>query len=99
MLDRILNIGSTMNWVSPLFSFFADAVNRSVCDFGITAYAGVGIRDIKTILKSYNIKVWGVMYNFEGDILMFSVREDQADLTYDVLVNMGIPIEYSSVYY
>jgi hypothetical protein len=95
MLDTLLNIGSAFNWVSPLFAFFLDIFFGSACDFGVVAHAGWDRLDIQYLLKSNDVDVWGMMYNYDGDILMFTVRDIDAEFTYDLLASVGVPIEYS----
>lgn len=95
MLDTLLNIGSAFNWVTPLLAFLLDFLFGSACDFGVVAYAGWDRLDIKFLLKSNGVDVWGMMYNYNGDILMFTVRDTDAEFTYDLLASVGVPIEYS----
>ena len=97
MIDNLLNFGSALNWLSPLFAFLLDFLFGSACDFGIVAHAGWDRIDIKYLLRSNDIDVWGMMYNYDGDILMFTVRKNHAELTYDLLASAGVPIEYSPV--
>jgi len=95
MFDSFLNFGSAFNWFTPLFAFFLDFLFGSACDFGIIAHAGWDRVDIKYLLRSNDIGVWGMMYNYEGDILMFTVRTKDAEFAYDLLASVGVPIEYS----
>lgn len=95
MFDTLLNIGSSADWITPTLAFIQDFFNGPVSDFGITAHAGWDRKDLKRLLKTQGVKVWGVMYNFTGDTLMFSVQKSQAQWVYNVLQREGIPILYA----
>jgi hypothetical protein len=33
------------------------------------------------------------MYNFEGDLLLFTVQGQDAEYTFDILMSAGVPVE------
>ena len=96
ILDRLLNVGSGFDWITPSFAFIEDFLSAPVSDFGIPAHPYWGRKEIARLLKNYGVHVWGLMYNFEGDLLMFTVEEQQAELTYHLLKEAGVPILYAS---
>jgi hypothetical protein len=93
MLDEALEIGSNFDWISPLFAFVQDFINRPVSDFGISVSAGWGRRDIKRLLKQHGVGVWGVIYR--QDMLMFTVRKAQAKRAFYLLKRARVPIRYA----
>jgi hypothetical protein len=97
MIGKILNIGSAFDWITPSVAFIQDAWNGPVGDFGIPANSSWGPEEIKRLLGSYDVHVWGLMLTFEGDVLLFTVKKRDAELTYYLLRRMGIPIIYSPV--
>jgi len=97
MINKILNIGSAFDWITPSVAFVQDSRNVPVGHFGIPVNCSWGSKEIKRLLGSYDVHVWGLMFNFEGDVLLFTVKKRDAELTYYLLRRMGIPIIYSPV--
>ena len=97
MLDKLLNIGSAFDWITPSIAFLQDFVSGPVADFGIMANPYWGRREIKRLLKNNGVYVWGIMLNFDSDVLMFTVRRHQAEYAYFLLRQVGVPIMYSPV--
>lgn len=97
MIDQILNIGSTFDWITPLSAFLRDFFSGPVSDFGIPIDSSWGGHEIKHLLRDYGIQAWGFMYDFDGEVLMFTVQKRHADLTYSLLDNLGVPILYASI--
>lgn len=97
MFDLLLNIGCALDWITPLVAFIQDFHFGSWSDFGIPANPIWGRKEIKRLLGYHGIRVWGLMYNFTGDVLMFTVTGQQAELTYFILQDAGIPILYAPV--
>ena len=95
MFDGLLSIGCALDWITPTVAFIQDFLYGPACDFGIPANLCWGRKEINWLLRQHGVKVWGLMYNFNGDILMFSVHRKQADLTYDLLQWAGIPVLYA----
>jgi hypothetical protein len=92
MFDDILDIISGYNLITPLASFFQDIINGPHFYFGIPSMAGWTKREIGRILSRHGINVWGLIY--DGDVLIFTVRQDQARWAYYVLTREGVPILY-----
>lgn len=95
MFDSMLNLGSAFDWFTPIFSFILDFIYWPTSDFGISAYAGWDRRRVKRLLKRNGIRVWGLIYNLSGDMLMFTVQEHQAEDVYYLLEMAGVPILYT----
>ncbi|MGA2491027.1 MAG: hypothetical protein ABSF99_12735 [Anaerolineales bacterium] len=95
MIDKLLNIGCAFDWITPFIAFLQDLFFAHPSDFGIPVNPYWGIREIKHLLRNYDINVWGLMYDLSGEMLMFTVQKRQADLTYYLLLQAGIPILYA----
>ncbi len=95
MLDRLLNIACAFDWFTPTTAFVQDFLNGPVSDFGIPADAGWSRGDIRRLLTGYGIRVWGLMFNNAGEVLMFTVPKAQAKWTYYVLQQEGVPTLYA----
>lgn len=93
MLDRVLNIASAFDWITPALAFAQDFLNGPVADFGIPENAGWSRRDIKRLLSRYGVRVWGLI--FSRGILMFTVPKTQAKWAYYLLKRAGVPILYA----
>lgn len=95
MLDQFLTIAGAFDWITPIVAFIQDFFNRPVSDFGIPSSAGWGRRDIKRLLTRHDVRVWGLMLNLSGDMLMFTVPTSQAKRAYDLLQREGVPLLYA----
>jgi hypothetical protein len=96
MFDDILDIVTGYDLMTPLVSFFQDILNGPHCYFGVPTLAGWSKREIGRVLGSYGVNVWGLIY--DGDVLIFTVRRDQARWAYHVLTQEGVPILYPSAH-
>jgi hypothetical protein len=92
MFDKMINKIAAFDWITPSVAFVQDLLHGQVSDFGISAYSGWTARDIKRLLKQHGVRVWGVMLNTGGDILMFTVPEVQAKWAYYLLQREGVPL-------
>lgn len=97
MIDIILDIGASFDWLSPTIAFAQDFLNGPAADFGIPSNAGFARGDIKRLLKKHGVRVWGLMLNPGGDMLMFSVPKSQAAWAYYLLQREGVPVLYAPV--
>jgi len=91
MLHQMLKIGSTFDWISPLFAFFQDATNGPSHTFLIPNDSGWSGREIERMLRQSGVGTWGLM--IVGDTLMVSVRAPQAAWAQSLLLKNGVPIE------
>ena len=95
MLDRVLNIGCSFDWITPTMAFIQDFQNRPVSHFGVTANADLDRGDIRRLLQSKGVRVWGLMYNVADDLIMLSVQKSQAAWTYYIMMSEGVPVVYA----
>lgn len=92
MFDDLTDIFTLRDLFAPLTAVFGDITNGPSCFFGVPILAGWSKRKIRNILAQHGVKVWGVIYGDEE--VIFSVREDQAQLAHKVLTSAGVPITY-----
>lgn len=92
IMDDMLNIAAAFDWITPSVAFIQDFLHGPVSDFGIPAQAGWSRRDIKRLLKDDGVRVWGLMLNLSGDMLMFTVPKSQAKQAYSLLKEAGVPL-------
>ena len=95
MLDKLLDIGCAFDWITPTVAFVQDFFNGPVSNFGISPHAGWGCSDIKHLLNRNGVRVWGLMYNVDGDMLMFTVPKTQTKWAHYLLQREGIPLLYA----
>lgn len=92
--DQLLSFGCALDWLTPAWAYLNDFLQGSASYFGIPAFSGWGRRELGRLLRDNGVEYWGLMYNFHGDVLLFTVRADQAALAYDVLRYYGVPLLY-----
>ncbi|MCL4298902.1 MAG: hypothetical protein KJ077_24410 [Anaerolineae bacterium] len=92
MIDKFLTIAAAFDWISPTLAYIQDFRYGQVSDFGIPASSGWSRSNIKRLLKKHGVPVWGVMLNFRGDTLMFTVPYHQAQAVSDLLLGQGVSI-------
>ena len=97
MLDKLLNIGCTLNWITPTIAFIQDALRGPIGDFGIPANSGWSRKEIKQLLMNQGVQVWGLIYNISGNTLMFTVQKQDAELVYTLLEWAGVPVLYAPI--
>ncbi len=94
MLDNFLNVGAAFDWITPLIAFVQDFFEGPVSDFGIPANGGWSSDEIKHVLEPHGVRVWGLMLNLEGDLLMFTVPRRQTKQAYSLLKKSGVPVRF-----
>ena len=94
LLDYLFGLGSSFDWVSPIFFFLKDLIYGPVADFGIDAHSGWNEYNLKQLFLYYDISIWGLTYSLKGDILIFTVSREDARDTYSLLIATGIPMIY-----
>jgi hypothetical protein len=95
MPDEFLTFASTFDWIIPTVAFVQDFFNGPVSDFGISTSAGWNRGDIKRLLKKHGVRMWGLMLNLSGDMVMFTVPSAQAGWAYSLLQREGVPVLYA----
>ncbi len=92
MFDRILKIGASLDWISPLASVLGDAMNGPSHTFLIPYDSSpLSGRDIAWMLSKHGIKSWG--HIVVSGTLMVSVRLSQARWAQHLLEQDGVPLE------
>ena len=66
-------------------------------DFGVPVNPYWHSQGIERLYSGYGVHAWGFMFNFDGDVLLFTVQRHQAELTFYLLRSEGIPVIYSPV--
>ena len=94
LLNFLFGLGSSFDWVSPIFFFLKDLLKGPVADFGIDAHCGWDEYNLKQLFLYYEISIWGLTYSLKGDILIFTVSKEDARNTYSALIAEGIPMVY-----
>lgn len=96
LFDDLIDIFSLHNLLEPLIAFFQDILNGPGTFFGVPSLAGFTKRQVKQLLEKNGIRVWGDMY--DGDVLIFSVKEDQAKKAFRVLTVAEVPVLFPRLY-
>lgn len=89
-LDKLLELGSTPDWISPIWAIIQDFTNGPYNRFYLNRYEGHSVNGIKRFLKGYGVKVWGEM--IADDMIIITVRQGQAKWTEYLLQRKGITI-------
>ena len=92
MLDRILEVGSAFDWISPLAGALGDFLNGPSHTF-LIPYAASPLtgREIAWMLGKRGVRSWGHM--IVSGKLMVSVNLSQARWAQHLLEQVGVPIE------
>ena len=92
MIDTILGIGASLDWISPLASVLGDLMNGPSHTFLIPyAASPLSGREVSWLLGKRGVKSWGHMV--VSGTLMVSVRLGQARWAQHILEQEGVPIE------
>jgi hypothetical protein len=92
MLDPILEIGASFDYISPLASILGDLMNGPSHTFLIPyASSPLSGREIAWMLGKRGVKTWGMMV--VSGTLMVSVKLKQARWAQHLLEQAGVPIE------
>ncbi len=87
MIDLLLSIGATFDWITPIWVFIQQLLNRPSTGFLIPLDDGLAPSMVEDMLRSHGVKVFGVMLN--GNDLLFSVPKAQADYARYLLEREG----------
>ena len=92
MLDTVLGIGASFDWISPLASVLGDLMNGPshtfLVPYGSSPLSG---REIVWMLRKRGVKSWGHMV--VSGTLMVSVRLSQARWAQHFLEQACVPLE------
>lgn len=95
MLDKILELGTVFDWISPLLAEIQDQTNGPSHTFLIPEACGWSGRDIEHLLRSHGVKTWGLM--IVDRMIMITVRQAQARWAQYLLERDRIPIAYGAL--
>jgi len=92
MLDTILGIGCSFDWISPLASVLGDMLNGPSHTF-LIPYDSCPLsgREVAWMLNKRGVKSWGHMV--VSGTFMISVKLSQARWAQHLLEQAGVPIE------
>ena len=92
MIDNLLGIASTFDWISPVAGVVGDLMNGPSHTF-LIPWAGCSLsgREIGQALNKGGVRYWGMM--IVSDTLMVSVRLGQARHAQQILERVGVTIE------
>lgn len=91
MLDEILAVGSTFDWISPLVGHAKNILNGPSHTFLVPYDRGWSGRAISKMLGKRGVKSWG--YMVVKNTLTLSVTERQAEWAQYLLDQAGVPVE------
>lgn len=92
MIDTLLEVGTSFDWISPVLGFLGDILNGPSHTFLIT-YASCPLsgHEIARMLHKRGIKSWGHM--IVSGTVMITVRLEKARWAQHLLEQAGVPIE------
>ena len=90
MIETLIDIGATLDWITPLIDFIKDAKNGPRHSFFVDRYAGWSANDIERMLKQRDIEMWGIV--FFRDSIAFDVKEADASRAQNILQSNNVPI-------
>jgi len=90
VFKTLLDIGCTLDWITPAVAFVKDICNGPCYTFSIPERARTG-RSIKRLLRQHGISHWGCL--IVNNSFIFTVRQGQAHLVQHLLQQQGVPIE------
>ena len=92
MLDKVLGVAASIDWITPLASVLGDLMNGPSHTFLIPYSASpLSGREIGWLLGKRGVKCWGLMV--VSGTLMVSVRLGQATWAQQILEQAGVPLE------
>jgi hypothetical protein len=92
MIDTILGIGASFDYITPLASILGDIVNGPSHTFLIPYRSSpLSGREIQWMLSKRGVRPWGLMV--VSGTLMVSVKLSQARWAQHLLEQAGVPLE------
>lgn len=89
MIDTFLRVGASFDWITPTIALIQDIRNGPSVQFCVPYDAGWSGAEVKELLNSVGIRVWGLYV--EGEEITFTVREPQARYAAYWLKRDGLP--------
>ena len=88
MIDKLVEAGSTFDWITPLATWLQDFRNRPSVGYNVPVDGGWSAYAISDLLRAHGIKVWGLTI-FQGTI-MFRLRAAQAEYAQYLFTQNGV---------
>ena len=89
-IDKVLGIGASFDWISPLASVLGDLAHGGGYTFTFPACHMTPV-EVEKLLRARGITTWGLMHT--AGTTMLSVRKQDAARAYSILNQAGVPIE------
>jgi len=90
MLDRLLELGSAFDWITPLLAEIQDVAYGPSHTILIPEASGWSGREIGCMLREHGVRYWGLM--IVNRTLMLTVRNQQALWADHLIQSAGIPL-------
>lgn len=90
LIDDLLSLGSTPDWISPLAALTLDFINGPSQHLYIDRQCGYSVNQIKRLLKLYGVRVWGDM--IADGMIIVTVRKRQARWANYILRRAGVGV-------
>jgi len=92
LLDDLLGIGASFDWISPLASVLGDLMNGPSHTFLVPLDASpMTGREIESMLRAHKVRTWGAMV--VSGTFMVTVPEPRAQYAERILEQNGVPLE------
>lgn len=95
MLEKILEVGTIFDWISPVLAGVQDLLNGPSHTFFVPEDCYWSGQEVANLLRNHGIKTWGHMT--VNRMRMITVRQAQAPWAQYLLDREGIPIKYGAI--
>jgi hypothetical protein len=89
MINSLIRFGAMFDWITPLWTFILDFINRPSVGYNIDVNSGWSAYAIRDLLKGSGIKIWGL--TIFGSTITFRTRKAQAAYAQYLMDRVGIP--------
>lgn len=90
MIDKMLEAGTTFDWISPLWSLYQDSRHSGGAGFTIDVDGGWSLYAVNDLMNEYNIETWG--WQLYGDVFIFRLNEAAAPYAQHLMRTCGVPV-------
>lgn len=91
MIDKSIDIGTSFDWITPLWSFIQDYRNRPAVGYNVPVDSGWSAYAIRDLLQNAGVKIWGLA--IYGNTIVFGARQAQASYIQYLLDREGVPYQ------
>lgn len=89
MIDKAISVGTTFDWITPLWALIQDWRNRPSVGYSVPVDGGSSLYAIKGALTGRGVKTWGWM--IVDGVILFRTRQAQAQYAQYWLERDGVP--------